>query len=86
MNYTPGPWRVKKHGDKIGLQRFNILGPGDVVVAQVLPSLKQGEADAQVIAAVPSMVAALQTIVDERDGSWQANVAREALEEAGIDA
>jgi 8-oxo-dGTP pyrophosphatase MutT (NUDIX family) len=32
------------------------------------------------------MVAALQTIVDERDGSWQANVAREALEEAGIDA
>jgi type VI protein secretion system component VasF len=64
MEHTPGPWRIEE--DESGLYiRMDELGDCDEYLAiYASPNPEQRQADARLIAAAPSLLAALEEVLD----------------------
>lgn len=95
--FTTGPWWVDKEGFE-GLHHMRTITDGGCVIAHVeswdeepLDVREQAKANAKAIAAVPNLIQALGLCLeylDEKRGSRyskEAELAREALEEAGVE-
>lgn len=65
--HTQGPWKVTDEGSQIVIQTFAPHPTG--TLARVYRTDKRAHADAQVIAAAPDLLAALEAIAKQADFS-----------------
>lgn len=90
MKHTPGPWRVWEQNERLCVESNpSELGDFNLLVCQVtsapLAELSEPDrhtADAQLIAAAPDLLAALQLAASSDDLDAVQQVAREAIQRA----
>jgi hypothetical protein len=70
--HTPGPWSVFKAATENGEFSINATGP---YIAETIGGIAEEEANANLIAAAPDLLEALQSVVnawEEPDLGWEA--------------
>jgi hypothetical protein len=81
-NITPGEWIVSRLASPDYAPQFGIYSSENT---NDFATVKGDEANAHAIAALPDLLAALESIVGDSGQSWEADAAKAALIKAGYE-